>query len=88
MIFFIELIEQDHIPSQFNNREYKPTSQRPLVYHLFGSIDYPQSMVLTEKDYEIFLSRPISTMNKNVIYYLHFLGNHYQSLHYYLLDII
>ena len=31
--------------------EYKPTVERPLVYHLYGDIAAPPSMVLTEKDY-------------------------------------
>src|SRR5215216_2412887 len=30
---------------------YKPTPQKPLVYHLHGIVDILQSMVLTEKDY-------------------------------------
>jgi SIR2-like domain len=32
-------------------RRYRPTKSEPLVYHLHGIIDVPQSMVLTEKDY-------------------------------------
>jgi hypothetical protein len=31
--------------------DYKPTVERPLVYHLYGDIAAPASMVLTEKDY-------------------------------------
>lgn len=31
--------------------KYKTSAVRPLVYHLFGSIDEPRSMVLTERDY-------------------------------------
>lgn len=34
---------------------YKPTAARPLVYHLHGYFDTPQSMVLTEGDYLDFL---------------------------------
>ncbi len=30
---------------------YRPTESEPLVYHLHGVIDVPESMVLTEKDY-------------------------------------
>src|SRR5262249_5758325 len=40
--------------------DYKPTSAKPLVYHLHGDMDHPSSMVLTEKDYidfVIFLSK-------------------------------
>jgi len=36
------------------DKKYKPTQERPLVYHLFGTIDTPASMVLTEKDYSDF----------------------------------
>jgi hypothetical protein len=31
--------------------DYRPTPQRPLVYHLFGRINEPDSIVLTEDDY-------------------------------------
>lgn len=31
--------------------DYRPTSSMPLVYHLYGDMYHPQSMVLTEKDY-------------------------------------
>jgi hypothetical protein len=31
--------------------ELKITSSNPLIYHLHGDIDHPQSMVLTEKDF-------------------------------------
>jgi hypothetical protein len=36
-------------------KRYKPTSDRPLVYHLHGSIDVPQSMVLIVRDYIDFI---------------------------------
>jgi hypothetical protein len=38
-------------------REYSPTAEKPLVFHLHGSITYPSSMVLTEQDYDNFLLR-------------------------------
>jgi hypothetical protein len=40
-------------PSSIYEREphYQPTPERPLVYHLFGQIRMPDSMVLTEDDY-------------------------------------
>ena len=34
---------------------YNPTASQPLVYHLYGDLGVPQSMVLTEKDYFDFL---------------------------------
>jgi hypothetical protein len=35
--------------------ELRPDPQRPLVYHLFGRLDAPGAMVLTEDDYFDFL---------------------------------
>jgi hypothetical protein len=42
-------------PSVFDGTNYNPTPQQPLVYHLFGHISVPDSMVLTEDDYFEFL---------------------------------
>jgi len=40
------------IPSMFDkDSTYKPTESRPLVFHLLGDVNTPQSMVLTERDY-------------------------------------
>jgi hypothetical protein len=40
------------LPSIYDDEpDYRPTSERPLVYHLFGSIDEPDSIVLTEDNY-------------------------------------
>lgn len=36
-------------------------SPRPLVYHLFGKLEYPDSLVLTEDDYFDFLRGPVGT---------------------------
>ena len=35
--------------------EYKPSAQEPLIYHLHGLDQYPDSLVLTEDDYLEFL---------------------------------
>jgi hypothetical protein len=35
--------------------KYQPSISQPLVYHLHGDIDIPQSMILTENDYIDFL---------------------------------
>lgn len=35
--------------------DYRPSVDRPLVYHLFGHLKNPESMVLTEDDYYEFL---------------------------------
>jgi SIR2-like protein len=48
-----------------HNTQYMPTAARPLVYHLHGIIDKPQSMVLTEDDYVNFLVALSS--NNNII---------------------
>jgi hypothetical protein len=34
---------------------YEPSVERPLVFHLFGNLDFPESLVLTEDDYFDFL---------------------------------
>ena len=34
---------------------YRPTPERPLIYHLLGTYDEPESLVLTEDDYFDFL---------------------------------
>jgi SIR2-like domain len=48
----VELTTEDSI---FTKSGYAPTKAKPLVYHLHGYIDDPQSMVLTERDYIYFL---------------------------------
>lgn len=35
--------------------DYKPTPERPLVFHAFGAIDVPESIVITEDDYFDFM---------------------------------
>jgi hypothetical protein len=44
---------------------YRPTPERPLVYHLFGRLGEPDSIVLTEDDYFDFLIGV--TSNKDLI---------------------
>ena len=51
--------------SLFKNRHYKPTKDKPLVYHLHGILDEPQSMVLTERDYIDFVIN--LTLDENLI---------------------
>jgi SIR2-like domain len=36
-------------------RAFKPTRSEPVVYHLHGHVNWPQSLVLTESDYVDFL---------------------------------
>lgn len=49
---FVEMEEKSVFASG-----YSPTSANPLVYHLHGHYDLPQSLVLTEDDYLDFLVR-------------------------------
>jgi hypothetical protein len=45
-------IQSEDIPSKFGKKsKYKPTPNNPIVFHFHGSINYPQSLVLTERDY-------------------------------------
>jgi len=44
-------VKATDIPSVFDDNQYKPTVERPLVYHIHGDIEIPESMVLTERDY-------------------------------------
>jgi hypothetical protein len=61
-----KLGEAGGITSIFDhNTQYTPTKARPLVYHLHGIIDKPQSMVLTEDDYIDFIVTLSS--NNNII---------------------
>jgi hypothetical protein len=46
----------DWPPSQLKAEPtYEPTVERPLVFHLFGNLEFPDSLVLTEDDYFDFL---------------------------------
>jgi hypothetical protein len=54
------------LPSIYDNEPaYRPDAQRPLVYHLFGHLQHPESMVLTEDDYFDYLIGV--TTNKDLI---------------------
>ena len=48
-------VKDEKIKSILFDEEYKPTPEQPLVYHLHGNCDVPESMVLTEEDYLDFL---------------------------------
>jgi hypothetical protein len=43
------------IPSAIDEKDYQPSVQEPLVYHLLGLDRYPASIVLTEQDHLDFL---------------------------------
>jgi hypothetical protein len=59
-----EYIEQ--VESIYNQEpDYIPTPERPLVYHLFGQLSEPDSVVLTEDDYFNYLIGV--TSNKDLI---------------------
>jgi hypothetical protein len=44
----------EHLPTRLPP-EFDPDASNPIVYHLHGHLDEPQSMVLTEADYVEFL---------------------------------
>jgi len=51
------------LPSIYDDEpDYVPSAERPLVFHLFGIVDQPDSVVLTEDDYFDFL---IGATNNN-----------------------
>lgn len=55
-----------HIPSIFIEKpDYTPSVERPLVYHLFGRDDRPESLVLTEDDHLDYLVK-LATLNHEV----------------------
>ena len=58
------------IPSVFDiDRNYQPSKEEPLVYHLFGVDAYPDSLVLTEDDHLDFLvtiSQDINAISSRV----------------------
>lgn len=39
-----------------SEQDYQPSVERPLIYHLFGHLSVPESMVLTEDNYYEFLT--------------------------------
>ena len=45
----------ESIPSVFDDEDYEPTKDEPLVYHLHGSDLHPESLVLSEDNYLEFL---------------------------------
>ncbi|MDJ0769180.1 MAG: TIR domain-containing protein [Ilumatobacter sp.] len=51
-----EEAEDDWPPSPFESQKpYKPSVAEPLVFHVFGTLDYSDSIVITEDDYFDFL---------------------------------
>lgn len=46
-----------------SNPNYEPTPGNPVVYHLFGLEDYPQTLVLSEDDYMNFLVSVVEDTN-------------------------
>lgn len=44
--------EAPPVPSIYDTEpDYRPTVDRPMVFHLFGHLDHPETVVLTEDDY-------------------------------------
>jgi hypothetical protein len=57
----IKYVSAADITSVFDEGQYKPSQERPLVYHINGDMNIPESMVLTEKDHFEF----VINLNKN-----------------------
>lgn len=56
----------ERIPSVYDHEPgYRPDVDRPLIFHLFGHIRHPRSLVLTEDDYFDYLIG--ATSNKDLI---------------------
>jgi hypothetical protein len=50
-------------PEHRTDLDYLPTVTNPLVYHLYGLEDYPQTMVVSEDDYLNFLIAMVEDTN-------------------------
>jgi len=50
-------------PEHQTDHEFSPTVTNPLVYHLFGLEDYPQTLLLSEDDYMNFLVAMVEDTN-------------------------
>jgi hypothetical protein len=50
-------------PEHLSDPLYEPTDTQPVVYHLFGLEDYPQTLVLSEDDYMNFLISVVEDNN-------------------------
>jgi hypothetical protein len=55
------------VNSIFEDPKFTPTAAKPLVYHLHGEINTPESLVLTETDYIDFIVSLIKDEGKNVL---------------------
>jgi hypothetical protein len=58
--------EHKHLRSVFKSK-YKPSREEPVVYHLHGDIDVPQSLVLTERDYIQFVINLSKEKEKDIL---------------------
>lgn len=50
-------------PEHWHDPNYEPTPTSPIVYHLFGLEDYPQTLVLSEDDFMNFLVSVVEDTN-------------------------
>jgi hypothetical protein len=55
----IKGVKPEHCP----NNEFKPTPQTPMVFHLYGLEDYPETLVLSEDDFMNFLIKVMGHTN-------------------------
>jgi len=67
--------EMTNIPKEHRtNREFSPSVTNPLVYHLYGLEEYPQTLVFSEDDYFNFLiamAEDNDSQNPKIPLYLH-----------------
>jgi CHAT domain/SIR2-like domain len=47
--------QEQSLPDAWADGDYEPSVEEPLVYHFFGTMDVPESLVLTQDDYFDFL---------------------------------
>ena len=56
--------EPKHLP----DRDFEPTEKEPVVVHLFGLEDYPNTLVLSEDDYIEFLVNAVANRDSYEVY--------------------
>jgi hypothetical protein len=61
-----ELLRESKLPLE--DPDYVPSPERPLVYHVFGTLDVPESIVITEDEYFEFLAAVANPNNALIPY--------------------
>jgi hypothetical protein len=63
----MQYVKMTNISSVFDEKDYKPDEKFPLVYHIHGDINIPESMVLTERDYFEFVINLNKSDDKDIL---------------------